>query len=66
MLKMLYNAISLNYAIFVLKTFNTENSIFQLRGYYYVKTSLASLASLDSSTAKLLKSHFGTKWKHVE
>ena len=37
MLKMLYNAISLNYAIFVLKTFNTENSIFQLRGYYYVK-----------------------------
>ena len=36
MLKMLYNAISLNYAIFVLKTFNTENSIFQLRGYYCV------------------------------
>ena len=62
MLKMLYNAISLNYAIFVLKTLNTENSIFQLRRYYYVKiTSLASLASLDSSTAKLLKSHFGTK-----
>ena len=62
--KMLHYAISLKYAIFILKTFNSENRTFQSRRYYYVKiTSLMAYCcqkKLDSSAAKLLKSHFGT------